>query len=246
LTKQLLEDIICGAVNTSCEVFYFNYYMEVKMSFNSTVTPIKRGRSDAILDWLQMLSGVALIIFVFMHMSLVSSVIFSPDIMDTIAHKYEENYMAQIGGPILFLLFLFHFYLAARKIPFRLDGQKTIWKHAKMLKHRDTWLWVVQVVSAMLILVMGSIHMWAVLSDLPITAARSAERIQSGPWIFFYLVLAPLVIMHVVAGLYRIAVKWGFIKDYQRGRLNKFATGLAILFLCIGLATLARFMTLAA
>ncbi len=216
------------------------------MSFNSTVTPARRGRSDAILDWLQMFSGVALIIFVFMHMSLVSSVIISPSIMDTIAHTYEENYMAQIGGPMLFLLFLFHFYLAARKIPFRLEGQKTIWKHARMLKHRDTWLWIIQVVSAMLILVMGAIHMWSVLSDLPITAARSAERIQSGPWLYFYLVLAPLVVLHVVAGLYRIAVKWGFIRDSQRGGLNKFATGLAVVFICIGLATLVRFMTLSA
>lgn len=216
------------------------------MSFKATVAPMKRGKSDAILDWFQMLSGVALIIFVFMHMSLVSSVIFSPNIMDTIAHTYEKNYMAQIGGPLLFLLFLFHFYLAARKIPFRLEGQKTIWKHARMLNHRDTWLWLVQVVSAMLILIMGAIHMWTVLSDLPITAARSAERIQSGPWIFFYLALAPLVVMHVVAGLYRIAVKWGIIKDYQREKLNKFAIGLAIFFICVGLATLAKFMTMQA
>lgn len=216
------------------------------MSFNSTVAPASRGKSDAILDWLQMFSGVALIIFVFMHMSLVSSVIVSPNIMDSIANTYEKNYMAQIGGPILFLLFLFHFYLAARKIPFRLEGQKTIWRHARMLKHRDTWLWVVQVVSAMLILVMGAIHMWAVLSDLPISAARSAQRIQSGPWLYFYLVLAPLVVMHVVAGLYRIAVKWGFIRDYQRNGLNRFATGLAVVFICIGLATLVRFMTLSA
>ena len=46
------------------------------MSSNSTYTPARSGKSDAILDWLQMFSGVALIIFVFMHMSLVSSVIF--------------------------------------------------------------------------------------------------------------------------------------------------------------------------
>jgi fumarate reductase subunit C len=216
------------------------------MSFNSNGLMRKSGKSDAILDWLQMFSGVALIIFVFMHMSLVSSVIINPDVMDKIANTYEKNYMAQIGGPILFLLFLFHFYLAARKIPFRLDGQKTIWAHAKMMKHRDTWLWIVQVVTAMLILVMGSIHMWAVLSDLPITAARSAARVQSGPWLYFYLVLAPLVIVHVVAGLYRIAVKWGFIRNAQRGRLNKFATGLAVFFICIGLATIVRFMTLSA
>lgn len=205
---------------------------------------LKTGKSDAILDWLQMFSGVALIIFIFMHMSLISSVIINPKIMDNIANTYEENYMAQIGGSIIFLLFLFHFYLTARKIPFRLEGQKTIWGHAKMMNHRDTWLWVVQVVSAMLILVMGSIHMWTVLSDLPISAARSAARIQSGPWLYFYLLLAPLVVLHVVAGFYRIAVKWGFIKNAQRAKLNRFAIGLAVTFICLGLATIIRFMTL--
>ncbi len=215
------------------------------MSFDLPVTAAKSGKTDAILDWLQMISGVALIIFVFMHMTLVSSVLINPGIMDAIAHTYEANYMAQVGGPLLFLLFLFHFYLAARKIPFRLEGQKTIWAHAKMLNHRDTWLWIVQAASAMIILIMGSIHMWAVLSDLPITAARSAARMQSGPWVYFYLLLAPLVVLHVVAGLYRIAVKWGVAKDYSREKLNKIAIGLGIAFIVIGLATIVRFMTLA-
>ncbi|OEU66854.1 MAG: fumarate reductase [Desulfovibrio sp. S3730MH75] len=215
------------------------------MSLDLPVTATKSGKTDAILDWLQMISGVALIIFVFMHMTLVSSVLVNPEIMDAIAHKYEANYMAQVGGPLLFLLFLFHFYLAARKIPFRLEGQKTIWAHAKMLNHRDTWLWIVQAASAMIILIMGSIHMWAVLSDLPITAARSAARMQSGPWVYFYLILAPLVVLHVVAGLYRIAVKWGVAKDYSRDKLNKIAIGLGAFFLVLGLATIVRYMTLA-
>ncbi len=114
-----------------------------------------------------------------------------------------------------------------------------------MLNHRDTWLWIVQAASAMIILIMGSIHMWAVLSDLPITAARSAARMQSGPWVYFYLILAPLVVLHVVAGLYRIAVKWGVAKDYSRDKLNKIAIGLGAFFLVLGLATIVRYMTLA-
>jgi len=97
-----------------------------------------------------------------------------------------------VGGPLIGLTFLLHFALAARKIPFRTEQQSAMWKHSKMLHHKDTWLWVVQAVTAMIILIMGAIHMWTVLTDLPITAQKSAARIQGGFWLVFYLILLPL------------------------------------------------------
>jgi len=205
----------------------------------------KSGKWDGALDWLQMLSGVSLILFMWCHMLLVSSVVISPDVMNAIAWFFEATGMAQVGGPLIFLVFLMHFVLAARKIPFRMDGQKTIWQHARMMRHGDTWLWVVQAVSAMLILVMGSIHMWVVLTDLPITAAKSAARIQGGFWAVFYLFLLPLVELHVGIGFYRIGVKWGFVKDRDRSRFKRGENILTLIFIGIGLITLARFLFLA-
>jgi fumarate reductase subunit C len=188
-----------------------------------------------------MLSGAGLIGFMWMHMTLVASVVISPSIMNAIAGFFEATGLAQVGGPLVFLLFLAHFALAARKIPFRLEGQKTILEQAKLLHHTDTWLWIVQVVSAMIILVMGAIHMWVVLSDLPITAAKSAARIQSGAWIFFYLLLLPLVELHVGIGLYRIAVKWGFVQRSGRKGFKGGENLLTLIFITIGLLALARF-----
>ncbi|MCJ2164194.1 MULTISPECIES: succinate dehydrogenase/fumarate reductase cytochrome b subunit [unclassified Pseudodesulfovibrio] len=204
----------------------------------------KSGKWDGALDWLQMLSGVSLILFMWCHMLLVSSVVISPALMNGIAYFFEMTGMAQVGGPLIFLVFLTHFVLAARKIPFRFDGQKTIWQHARMMHHADTWLWVVQVVSAMLILVMGSIHMWVVLTDLPITAAKSAARIQGGFWAVFYLFLLPLAELHVGIGFYRIGVKWGFVKDRERGKFKRGENMITLMFICIGLITLIRFMFL--
>jgi fumarate reductase subunit C len=204
----------------------------------------KSGKWDGALDWLQMLSGASLILFMWCHMLLVSSVVISPRLMNAIAGFFEATMMAQVGGPLIFLVFLFHFTLAARKIPFRAEGQKTIWQHARMMHHGDTWLWVIQVVSAMLILVMGSIHMWVVLTDLPITAAKSAARVQSGFWAVFYLFLLPLAELHVGIGFYRIAVKWGFIKDRERGRFKRGENLLTGMFIAIGLITLVRFLFL--
>lgn len=198
-------------------------------------------RMDGMLDWAQMLSGAGLIAFMWAHMILVASVNISPEVMNAIARFFEVTFMAQVGGPIVFVLFLMHFVLAARKIPFRLEGQKTIWEHAKMLHHTDTWLWVVQAVSAMIILVMGSIHMWVVLSNLPITAAKSAARVQSGAWVFFYMALLPLAELHVGIGMYRIAVKWGFVGRAERKGMKRGENLLTLMFLLIGALTLVRF-----
>ncbi len=202
-------------------------------------------RRDAYLDWLQMLSGAALVLFMWSHMILVSSVIIGPGAMNAIAGFFERTYMAQIGGPLVFAAFLFHFVLAARKVPFRAEKQGVAWAHAKMMHHRDTWLWIVQVVTAMVILIMGAIHMWVVLTSLPISAEKSAARIQGGWWLLFYLVLLPMVELHVSIGFYRIGVKWGVIKADARSGAKKAENILFGVFMVIGLVTLVRFMFLA-
>ncbi len=214
------------------------------MSVEATMHVVRPSRRDAYLDWLQMLTGASLILFMWSHMILVSSVILGQGAMNTLAHFFEATYMAQVGGPLIFLTFLVHFVLAARKVPFRFEQQKTIWEHAKMLRHRDTWLWLVQAVSAMIILIMGSIHLWVVLTDLPITAAKSAARIQGGFWFVFYLFLLPLAELHVSIGFYRIGVKWGFIQTGNRPKAKKAENVLFIIFMAIGLITLLRFLTL--
>lgn len=201
-------------------------------------------RLDAGLDWLQMLTGAGLILFMWCHMILVSSVVISPSIMNAIAHFFEATYMAQVGGPLIFLTFLLHFVLAARKIPFRAERQGVILGHARMLKHRDTWLWVVQAGTAMIILILGAIHMWVVLTDLPITAAKSAARIQQFWWFIFYMILLPCVELHVSIGFYRIGVKWGFVKSEDRKGFKKFEKTLFTIFMVIGVITLIRFATL--
>jgi fumarate reductase subunit C len=202
-------------------------------------------RTSAYLDWLQMLTGAGLILFMWSHMILVASVNLGAGAMNTIAAFFEDHYMAQVGGPLIGATFLLHFLLAARKVPFRSEQQLSIWRHTRMLHHPDTWLWLVQAGTAMIILIMGSIHMWTVLTDLPITAAKSAARIQTGYWGVFYLILLPMVEIHVGVGFYRIAVKWGFIKRKTRKGFKKFENILTGIFILIGLITIVRFWTLA-
>ena len=100
-----------------------------------------RNHISGYTDVIQMLTGVLLCCFVLMHMVLVSSVILSPKIMDSLAVFLETSYLAQIGGPIILLVMILHFILAARKMPFSPLELREFWRQAKMMHHMDTWLW---------------------------------------------------------------------------------------------------------
>ena len=196
------------------------------------------------LDFIQALSGALLILFLWTHLLLVSSVIISPSLMNWIGWFFEATYMAQTGGPLVFLLMLSHFIIAARKMPFRAGELCVFWENAQQLRHKDTWLWLVQVATALIILVMASIHMYTVLTTLPITAARSAARVQEG-WLPFYLLLLPMAELHVGIGFYRLGVKYGYITRASRARWQRNEYAMTGIFIVIGLLTLARLYFLA-
>lgn len=214
------------------------------MAIDTTIYIQQPTRTSAYLDWLQMITGAGLIFFMWSHMVLVASINLGVDAMNTLARFFEDTYMAQVGGPIIGATLLLHFVLAARKIPFRAEQQIAIWKHSRMIRHLDTWLWLIQAFTAMIILIMGSIHMWTILTDLPITAAKSAARVQGGFWAVFYFILLPMVELHVGIGFYRIGVKWGFIKRKTRKGFKKFENLLTFIFILIGVITMIRFLTL--
>jgi fumarate reductase subunit C len=201
-------------------------------------------RTAAYLDFLQMLTGLGLILFMWSHMILVASINLGAGAMNGLARFLEDTYMAQTGGPFIGASFLLHFVLAARKLPFRSQEQKAIWRHSQRLHHLDTWLWVVQAGTAMIVLIMGSIHIWTILTDLPITAAKSAARIQGGFWLVFYMILLPMIELHVGIGFYRIGVKWGVIKRSNRPFYKRLENILTLIFLIIGAVTLYTFYNL--
>ena len=128
------------------------------MAVNTTTYVPSPSRTSAYLDWLQMLTGAALILFMWSHMILVASVNLGAGVMNALAHFLEKTYLAQVGGPIIGCIFLLHFLLAARKVPVRAEQQSTIWKLSRQLRHTDTYLWLVQAITAKIILIRGSIH----------------------------------------------------------------------------------------
>ena len=188
-----------------------------------------RNHISGYTDVIQMLTGVLLCCFVLMHMVLVSSVILSPKIMDSLAVFLETSYLAQIGGPIILLVMILHFILAARKMPF------------SPLELREFWR---QVATAIVILVMASAHVINILSNLPISADKSAAAIQGG-MVPFYLVLFAALDLHIAIGLYRVGVKFGILNRENRLKWRKYALYLVIGLALLSLATHYSFATMA-
>ncbi len=213
------------------------------MTAKATLSIPQTGRNSGLFDWAQMLSGVFLILFMWAHLLLVASVLISTNIMNAIAYFFEATYLVQIGGPLIGMLMIFHFIIAARKMPFSGRELLTFWRHARMMKHKDTWLWLVQVLSALIVLVLATIHMWFVLTDLPITAAKSAVRVKN--LLPFYAVLLPMIELHVAIGFYRIGVKWGFVGKKGRKWFQRFEVLMSLGFITIGALTLAQLYYLA-
>lgn len=190
-------------------------------------------------DFWQALTGTILIVFILMHSLFVSSALISPKLEDALAWLLQSIGIAYIVGPAVLVLLFWHFWLAARKMPLRQGELCTFWQHCRAMRHRDTWLWLVQVASGILLLLLASIHVCAMSVSWPHSAAHSAERLHGG-WLPFYLVLLPVLHLHLGMGFYRLGVKYGFITSACRAHGWKYACVLMGTLLTLGLLSLLR------
>jgi len=188
--------------------------------------PVARGRAPGVarpahpligasrlagtLELATSVSGVALAAFMLMHMSLLSTVLIGAQTMDDLASFLERYYLVQIGAGPLILLAIAHVFLALRKVPTTFQQQWLLARQMRRLNHLDTWTWAFQVLSGAALLAFVSIHLWVMLTDLPIEAAKSGDHV-SGVYLWFDAPFVLLVQGHIFVGLYRIAVKWGLL-----------------------------------
>lgn len=197
------------------------------------------------LDFYQVLTGILLACFIFGHLLLVSSVLLGTNVFDGLAWILEELYIAQFILPAILLLVFAHFLIAARKMPFRQGEFVTFLSHARSMKHPETWAWLVQIVTAVIILALASTHIIEVMSDLPITAEKSAARMQEGSGAWFYISLLLCSWFHVGIGIFRMGVKYGYITIKNRKSVTKKILILICVCLILGFIAEIRYSTLA-
>jgi fumarate reductase subunit C len=68
--------------------------------------------------------------------------------------------------------------------------------------------------------------------------------VQKGSWLIFYVLLLPLIELHVGIGFYRIGVKWGWISRSTRSHWKRMENRITVAFVIIGLITLFTFYRL--
>jgi fumarate reductase subunit C len=114
------------------------------------------------------------------------------------------------------------------------------------LPHAESLLWIWQVRTGMVILVLGSFHLILLGIDVltplfgdraGIEAASSVARVRGGLWIL-YAVLLIAVEFHASVGLYRVAIKWGAGLALSRRVLRGIERVLLWFFLGLGVVVL--------
>ena len=196
----------------------------------------KSPRREALMELVELATGLLLLVFLQFHLLAVSSIILGADAFNRDSHFLDEYYISYVGIPLVILVILVHGVAAMRKAPWRFQEARVVYQHSRRMIHLDTWLWVVQIVTGGT----GLTHIWSTLITWPIAAKTSALRVQGGHFTF-YLVLLAVAEVHAMAGLYRILVKWGW---WHRSRFINYLLFITAFFVVLGLIALIFFFML--
>ncbi|KOR30383.1 fumarate reductase [Achromatium sp. WMS2] len=207
------------------------------------------------LDLAQSISGLFLALFMWVHMFFVSSIILGKDAFWIVARTFEGYFILGYAIPALVSMLvalvssiiIIHAILALRKFPASAAQYGAFWSHMRSMRHDDTTLWLVQVITGFAMFFLASVHLYIMLSrpDL-IDPYGSADRVWTGNMWPLYLTLLFVVEVHGVVGLYRLALKWGWFTygspKQARERLKSVKWGLTALFVILGLLALGAYI----
>ncbi len=208
------------------------------------------------VDVVQGASGLVLVLFMWVHMLLVSSILLGKDAMYHVARFLEGVYFFGRPYPVLvtaiavaiFLLMVVHAIAAMRRIPSSYREYRTLFRHTRDLRHADTWLWLIQVATGVVLMFLAGVHLYTMMTHpADIGPYESADRFVSGRMWPLYLVLLFAVELHGGIGLYRLVLKWGLLPRspeprVQRRRLARLEWSITGFFLVLGLLTFAAYV----
>jgi fumarate reductase subunit C len=189
----------------------------------------KIDRMPARLDFIQSVTGLILGLFIMGHIVFEASILVSNEMMYRVTVMFEGYYFLGETHPVIvsflavfiFTLFIVHAGVAMRKFPANYKQFKTMRKHISTLNHQDTSLWMIQAFTGFIMFFIGSVHLYMMISQPenigPYASSNRVVHELMGP---LYVVLLLSVVSHAFIGLYRLALKWGFMegKNYKVSR----------------------------
>jgi len=211
-------------------------------------------KTPARLDFIQSVTGLILAVFIMGHILFEASILISHEMMYKVTIMFEGYYFfgETYPGIISFLagaisvIFILHALVAIRKFPSSYRDYKIIQKHTKQMKHEDTSLWAIQVITGFMMFFIGSVHLYIMMSQPSnIGPFASSSRIVDefmGP-LYFMLLIS--VISHAFIGLYRLAMKWGFMEGentkVSRRNFKLLMKAMIAVYIVVGLSSLAKY-----
>jgi fumarate reductase subunit C len=214
-----------------------------------------RSRWPAWLDIIQGATGMALVIFMWAHLFAVSSILLGKDAMYRVSKFFEGSLFFAEPQPVLvslvaltiFVLFLVHALLAIRKMPSSYRQYSVYLRQIKSMRHEDTILWLVQVITGLVLMFFATAHLYEIfMHPGDIGPYASADRIVSGGALPLGVILLLAAEVHAGLGLYRLIVKWGWfgLADTagHRRRLRLAIYGLIAFMLLLGFLTQAAYV----
>ena len=215
----------------------------------------RKSRWPARLDLIQSAAGLALAAFLCVHLLLDSAILIGPEAADWVARFFEGEPFLGHGYPGivsaaafgLLLLIVVHAALALRKFPHDYRQYRSLRDHLGHFRHGDTRLWWWQVVTGFLLFFLAAPHLYVVITQPEaIGAVHSAQRVVAERAWLLYALLLPVVLFHAAAGVYRLAVKWGWPAGRDggtpRAAVRKAVWSVALVYLAIGIAVLGAYV----
>jgi len=209
------------------------------------------------LDFIQSLTGLILAVFIMGHILFEASILVSHEMMYRVTIMFEGYYffgetypgiISFLAGAI-FVIFITHALLAMRKFPSTYKQYKIIREHTGRMKHEDSSLWLLQVITGFIMFFIGSVHLYIMMTQPSnIGPFASSSRVVDEYMGFLYFSLLLSVVSHAFVGLYRLALKWGFMDGgdtkVSRKRFNLVMKIMIALYIVVGLSSLAKYTTI--
>jgi len=215
----------------------------------------KIDKMPARLDFLQSFTGLILALFIMGHILFEASILISNEVMYRVTIMFEgyyffgERYPGIISflAASIFVILIVHAAIAMKKFPSSYRNYKVMKKHLSQMKHEDTSLWMIQIITGFMMFFMASIHLYIMIAEpSDIGPYASSNRVVNefmGP-LYFMLLIA--VISHAFIGLYRLALKWGFMEGknskVSRARFKLLMKIFIAVYIMIGLSSLSKYV----
>ncbi|MEA3499141.1 MAG: fumarate reductase cytochrome b subunit [Campylobacterota bacterium] len=211
-------------------------------------------KTPARLDFIQSSTGVILALFIMGHILFESSILISNEMMYKVTIMFEGYYLFGETYPgiisflaaAIFVIFIVHSAVAIRKFPANYKQYKIMKNHINSIKHNDSSLWIIQVISGFLMFFIGSVHLYIMMTQPsnigPYASSYRVVEQLMGP---LYLILLVSVVFHAFIGLYRLALKWGFMEGSNsknsRARFKMIMKILIVIYITLGTFSLLKY-----